>query len=48
MKNGKTKYMNILNTYKNKNIWIIDDMEMTTKREEKFLHKTTIPTLPSI
>ncbi|MBA5248726.1 MAG: outer membrane lipoprotein-sorting protein [Gammaproteobacteria bacterium] len=42
MKNGKTKYMNILNTHKNKNIWIVDDMEMTTKRGEIFLHKTTM------
>lgn len=40
MKNGKTKHMNILNTHKNKNIWIVDDMEMTTKIEEILLHKT--------
>jgi hypothetical protein len=42
MKNGKKKYLDLKKIHKQKGIWVVDEMSMTTKKGKKTLHKTLL------
>jgi len=42
MKNSKRKYLDITRMHKSKGIWLIDSMNMTTKKGKSTIHKTIL------
>ena len=42
MKNGKKKYLDLKKIHKQKGIWVVDEMTMTTKKGKKTTHKTVL------
>jgi len=42
MKNGKKKYLDLKKIHKQKGIWVVDEMTMTTKKGKKMTHKTVL------
>ncbi len=42
MRNGKKKYLDLKKIHKQKGIWVVDDMTMTTKKGKATIHKTEL------
>ena len=42
MRGGKKKYMDVTRMHKQKGIWVVDTMSMTTKKGKNTLHKTVM------
>ena len=42
MRNGKKKYMDMKKLHKQNNVWLADEMSMTTKKGKRTLHKTIL------
>jgi hypothetical protein len=42
MKNSKKKYLDVTKMHKSKGIWLIDSMNMVTKKGKSTIHKTTL------
>lgn len=42
MRNGKKKYMDMKKLHKQNNVWLPDEMSMTTKKGKRTLHKTIL------
>ena len=42
MKNGKKKYLDLRRIHKQKGIWVVDEMTMTTKKGKRMTHKTVL------
>jgi hypothetical protein len=42
LKNGKKKYLDLKKIHKQKGIWVVDEMTMTTKKGKTTIHKTVL------